>query len=99
MIIFDTNITANIFGIIPRIYVNSECQISLYNELRDNEIVFNQTPTLSDNMLYFEVDQQFKEGQSFNVEITNNGTIIYRGKAFAVNITNYEADVYNYRIS
>lgn len=81
MIILNKDLDRNTFSIVPRLYTNNYCLIKFRDELRDTIIEFTQTPTLLSDLMYFELNLVLKNGQSFEVEIKDDDTIIYKGKA------------------
>lgn len=81
MIILNKDLEVNTFSIVPRLYTNDDCLVKFRDELRDTIIEFTQTPTLLSDLMYFELNLVLKNGQSFEVEIKDGQTIIYKGKA------------------
>lgn len=81
MIILNKDLEVNTFSIVPRLYTKDNCLVKFRDELRDTIIEFTQAPTLLSDLMYFELNLVLKNGQSFEVEIKDDQTIIYKGKA------------------
>lgn len=81
MIILNKDLDRNTFFVVPRVYTKNACLIKFRDELRENVNTFSQTPVLLGNLMYFELNLVLKNGQSFEVEIKEDETVIYKGKA------------------
>ena len=83
MKIVNPNNTSHLIVIIPRDYNYTTLVLNLYNEeTQVNEIVDNEFMTVN-GLLSIGFDYDFIEGQKFQIKITDNEVVIYRGKLIA----------------
>lgn len=74
--------TSHLIAIIPRQYSYTDLVLELYNEeTQVSEIVDNTFSTL-DGLLTIAFDYDFIDGQKFQIKITEDTEVIYRGKMF-----------------
>jgi len=87
MNVVNPNDTTHEIIIIPRIYPTDAIVLNLYNEAKQtNEDVAN-TYTIMGGKMTVEFDYTFIEGENFQVKITENAEVVYRGKLFATSQT------------
>lgn len=81
--------------IIPRRNA-SEVSVVLINEETQVVNTFNPVePIYNNGYMYLSFDLTVKEAESFNLEIKDGSTVLFRGKAFATD----ETDLENYKLS
>jgi hypothetical protein len=86
--------TQSINTIIPRYYPNSVV-LTLLNEETQTLNTFTISPTYSNGYMFLDFEFTCLEMESFNLEIKDGNTVLFRGKAFATD----ETDLENYKLS
>lgn len=79
---------------IPRYYPD-EVTLILINELTQDINTFNLIPSYNNGYMVLEFDLTVYEMDSFNLEVKDGDTVLFRGKAFATD----ETDLENYKMS
>jgi len=69
--------------LIPRQYAYSSLQMELYNEFTQVKEIVAITHLLEDGLLTINFSKSFQEGQTFQIKITDNNEVAYRGKLLA----------------
>lgn len=69
--------------IIPRFYPSDEVVINLFNEGKQTNETIDNTYTVIDGQMIVIFDYQFIEGDRFQIKITKDLDVVYRGKLFA----------------
>ncbi len=80
--------------IIPR-YDVENVTLTLLNEETQVLNTFTVSNTYANGYMTIEFDLTVKEAESFNLEIKDGNTVLFRGKAFATD----ETDLENYKLS
>lgn len=80
--------------VIPRYDVET-VTLTLLNEETQVLNTFNVSTTYENGYMTIEFDLTVKEAESFNLEIKDGTTVLFRGKAFATD----ETDLENYKLS
>ena len=81
--------------IIPR-YDVATISVKLRNESKATAETFeNVSTTYGNGYLTFNILKEVKEGENYEIELTDNETIIFRGKCFSTD----EIDLENYKIN
>jgi len=87
MIVVNPSDETHIVKIIPRFYPSTTIVLSLFNETLQTSVNVTNTYEIVDGILSITFDYDFVEGSNFQVKITENGNIVYRGKLFATSQT------------
>jgi hypothetical protein len=80
--------------VIPR-YDAETVTLTLLNEETQVLNTFNVSTTYANGYMTIEFDLTVKEAESFNLEIKEGTTVLFRGKAFSTD----ETDLENYKLS
>ena len=82
MKVVNPNNTSHEIIIIPRQYTYTDLVLELYNEeTQESETVTNTFQTV-DGLLTIGFDYDFIDGQKFQIKITEDSDVLYRGKLF-----------------
>lgn len=69
--------------LIPRLYAYTSLQMELYNEFTQAKEIITITHSLVDGLLTINFTKAFQEGQTFQIKVTDNAEVVYRGKLLA----------------
>lgn len=94
MIIFRPSSTTQTFTIIPR-YNAENVTVIIKNKELDNVDVITTSTTFLNGYMTISINYNVKEDYSYNIEIKDSETVIYRDVAYATD----ETDLQNYKIS
>lgn len=95
MIIFRPSETEQSITIIPRYEVET-VTVKLRNEGKATDETFADISTMYNNgYLSFDITKTVSEGDTYEIEVLDNETVLFRGKAFATD----ETDLENYKIN
>lgn len=81
--------------LIPRFYAEGEITMELFNEETKEVLSFSLMTLILNGYLYVNFDYIFKNNSNFQIKITFENEIMYRGKLFVTNQTDLE----NYKIT
>jgi hypothetical protein len=100
MIAINPNNTAHVIKLIPRFYPTDAIVFNLYNEtLQTSENLDNEYMTVN-GIMSIGFDLECIEGAKYQIKITEDDTVIFRGKLFATtqNTETFKAtkDLYYY---
>lgn len=93
MKVVNPNNTSHTLYIIPRTYTYASLTLELYNEeTKVSELVDNEF-SINDGILSIGFNFDFIEGQKFQIKISEESNIVYRGKLIATdqNTQNFKA--------
>ena len=94
MTILRPALTTQTITIIPRYDVET-VSLSLLNEETQVDNSFTVSTTYANGYMTIQIALAVKESEQFNLEVKDNNTVLFRGKAFATD----ETDLENYKIS
>jgi len=80
---------------IPRFYFDGDVVLSLYNEESSVTTTYDLTPITIDGYVYINFEEAFINNSNFQIKITSDDEIVYRGKLFITDQTDLE----NYQIT
>jgi len=75
---------------IPRFYFDGDVVLSLYNEETSVTTTHELTPTTTDGYVYIEFEQELINNTNFQIKITSDDEVVYRGKAFVTDQTDLQ---------
>lgn len=82
--------------LIPRFYVSGDVVLELTDETTKEIIMHTLTPITIDGFMYINFTETFINNQKFQIKITENNEIVFRGILF---VTDQSSDTQNYKIS
>jgi hypothetical protein len=68
--------------IIPRFYTQEDVIMNLWNEEKKTDTDYIIEPVLLDGYMYLSFEQGFINNTNFQVKVTINNDVLYRGKLF-----------------
>lgn len=96
MKIVSPNDTEHEIIFIPRGYINGDVVLELYNEETSVTTTHELTPITVDGYVYLNFEQEFINKSNYQIKVTSNTDIIYRGKLF---VTDQISDLQDYKIT
>lgn len=94
MNLLNPNNTTHILKIIPRFYPVGDVSVELTNGVAGDTSLITVTPTISNGYMFLQFEKAFEENSSWQVKVTGENEIVYRGKIF---VTGQSADTQNYK--
>ena len=82
MKVVNPNNTTHAISIIPRSYVEP-IVLELYNEVTQVETIVANSITVTDGILLITFDFTFLEGDKYQIKLSKDSEILYRGKLLA----------------
>jgi hypothetical protein len=79
--------TTHTLKLIPRLYPSDELVLSLFNEATQRFQTVENTYLVTDGNLFLEFDYEFIENSKYQIRITENNEVVYRGKLIATSQT------------
>lgn len=100
MIVINPNNTAHVIKLIPRFYPTDAIVFNLYNETLQTSENLDNEYMIVNGIMSIGFDLECVEGAKYQIKITENDTVIFRGKLFATtqNTETFKAtkDLYYY---
>jgi hydroxyacyl-ACP dehydratase HTD2-like protein with hotdog domain len=79
--------TTHTLKLIPRLYPSDALVLSLFNEATQRFQTVENTYLVTDGNLFLEFDYEFIENSKYQIRITENNEVVYRGKLIATSQT------------
>jgi hypothetical protein len=79
--------TDHIIDLIPRYYPIKGLYFSLFNEATKETENIDNTYTITDGVLFLSFEYTFTENQKFQIKLSEDTEIVYRGKLIATSQT------------
>ena len=79
--------TTHTLKLIPRLYPNDTLVLSLFNEATQATEIVDNSYLVTDGNLFLEFDYVFIENSKYQIKITQNNEVVYRGKLIATSQT------------
>lgn len=81
--VINPNNTTHTLSVIPRWYPSNELTVNLYNEAKKTNEDVTNTYNTENGRLKLTFDYTFIDRDKFQIKISENNQVIYRGKLFA----------------
>jgi hypothetical protein len=79
--------TDHIIDLIPRYYPSDNITLSLFNEATKVTENIDNTYTITDGVLFLSFEYTFTENEKFQIKLSEDTEIVYRGKLIATSQT------------
>lgn len=96
MNVINPNNTSHQLKIIPRFYPDGSVSLQLKDEFTKVVTTISIDPVITDGYMYLTFNHTFKNNSNYQVMVSENDEVVYRGKLFA---TTQWADTQNYKLT